>query len=193
MASVYATMFYFLLQFKILLYYPIYSIIMKLKGGDNMFFQFLFHSEKIVEVEMSASEKFLAIIEGLLKFELKEHQSQHHLLYTANTKLTLLKNQLPFHRSMSNSNLKIGQFHKEQYESLLKQMNELQAIVDCYMELQSDLTKMNHRLRFFYDEIDVIYDSFQFYNNQKIITKEQKTQFHLALREDCLNILRKVY
>ena len=157
-----------------------------------MFFQFLFHSEKIVEVEMSASEKFLAIIEGLLKFELQEHQSQHHLLYTANTKLTLLKDRLPFHRSKSQLNLHIGQFHKEQYESLLKQMNELQMIVDCYMELQIDLTKMNHRLRFYYDEIDMLYDSFTFYSEQKI-TKEEKTQFYLALREDCLNILRKIY
>lgn len=156
-----------------------------------MFFQTLFKKQKSIENEKSASEKFLVIINELLNKELPEHQSHHHILFTANVKLDTLKNLLNEHRKRCQFEHKVGQYHMEMYDQIRKQTSDLQGLIDCYTELHIDMDHMNHRLLFYYDKIDFLYDNYLNLLDGKFLS-ESNPLFWQAIKEDTLEVVRNI-
>lgn len=156
-----------------------------------MFFEALFKQQKQAVLELSSGEKFLVIIRELLNKELPEHLLQHHILYTANTKIESLNTLLTHHRNQCNVEFKVGQYHKEIYDLLRKQISNLQSLVDCYMELSVDVNQMDHRLLFHYDRINYLFDNYSQYKDGKFSTQTSQL-FWQALKEDILEIIQKI-
>ncbi|PYF04279.1 hypothetical protein [Ureibacillus chungkukjangi] len=156
-----------------------------------MFFQVLFKQPKKEKLEICPAEKLLILVRELLNKELPAHYSQHHILYTANTKLESLNSALEWHRTQGNLQLKLGQFHSQTHDQLRKQASDLQALVDGYMELNIDMTQMNHRLHFHYEEIHYIHENYVLFKEGRF-SNQSSQLFWQAVKEDVLSIIRKI-
>lgn len=156
-----------------------------------MLFQTLFKKQKPINHEKNASEKLLVIVNELLNKELPEHQSQHHILFTANVKLDTLKNVLNQHRSRCQLEHKVGQYHMEMYDQIRKQISDLQGLVNCYTELHIDMTHMNHRLLFYYDKINYLYENYLHLRDGTFL-REANPSFWKAIKEDTLEVVRNI-
>ena len=156
-----------------------------------MFFQTLFKQTKQETAEISAAQKLLILVRELLNKELPEHYTHHHILYTANSKLQSLNESLKSHRTQSNQNLKLGQFHSQMHDQLRKQASDLQVLVDGYMELNIDVNQMNHRLHFHYDQIHYLHHNYLLYLEGRFANPSSPL-FWQAVKEDVLEIIRKI-
>ncbi|MEL3961732.1 hypothetical protein MKZ01_10670 [Lysinibacillus endophyticus] len=157
-----------------------------------MFIQTLFKQErKDTSLEKTPADKLLEIILTLLNKELPQHQSQHHILFTANSNLEYLKNLLNYHRKQINPDFHTGQYHQNVYAQLQKQISQLQMLVDGYMELSIDIQQMNHRLHFHHDAIHYLYNNYKQTKEQNFY-KETEPMFWQCLKEDVLEIIKKM-
>ena len=156
-----------------------------------MFFQALFKQPNQEKLEIFPAEKLLILVRELLNKELPEHYTQHHILFTANTKLESLKNSLESHRNLVTPQSKIGQYHLEMHEKLRKEASDLQGLVDGYMELNIDMAQMNHRLHFYYDQIDYLHENYvQFMEGR--FANQSSHLFWIAVKDDVLKIIRNI-
>ncbi|HWK24418.1 MAG TPA: hypothetical protein VNS08_15425 [Ureibacillus sp.] len=156
-----------------------------------MFLHTLFKQPKQEILEISAAEKLLILVRELLNKELPDHQAHHHILLTANTKLEFLNESVRIHRSLVNHHMNLGQYHTQVIEPLRKQVSDLQALVDGYMELNIDVKQMNHRLHFHYDQINYLHENYRLYCDGRFATHSINA-FWQAVKEDVLDIIRKI-
>ncbi|RUL57038.1 MULTISPECIES: hypothetical protein [Lysinibacillus] len=157
-----------------------------------MFIQAFFKQDKQSQsVEITYAEKFLEITRTLLYKELPDHQTQHHILLTANRNIEHMNEQLTTHRKQIQPEYKLGQYHQQIYDELRKRISDLQTLIDGYMELNIDLQQMNHRLHFHHNAIDYLYNNY-FLTKEKAFDEQSEILFWKALKEDVLEIIRKV-
>ncbi len=156
-----------------------------------MFFHTLFKQPKQESAEICSAEKLLVLVREILNKELPEHLAHHHILLTANSKLESLNESLNYHRSQANNQFRLGQFHSQMHDQLRKQMSDLQALVDGYMELNIDISQMNHRLHFYYDQIQYLHENYKL-NLEGRFFDQSSQLFWQAIKEDVLDIIRKI-
>lgn len=156
-----------------------------------MFFQFFLKQDNHEKQEISPAEKLLMLVRELLSKELPEHCAHHHILFTANSKLETLKESLKYHHFQGNHQLKLGQFHLQMQNQLRKQISELQALVDGFMELSIDIKQMNHRLHFHYDQINYIHENYSLFQERRFCNQSSQL-FWQSVKDDVLDIIRKI-
>lgn len=156
-----------------------------------MFLQALFKQQKKQEEEICPAEKLLTLVRELLNKEFPEHRSHHHILFTANSHLEILRSHLDYHRDQLHAHNQLGNYHHEMVEQLSKKTSDLQCLVDGYMECHIDIKQMNHRLHFHHDQIIYLYENVQQFREKQTI-EEYSTLFWRAIKGDVLGILRKV-
>ena len=152
--------------------------------GICMFFQ-----SKEMVVEISLYDQLKTITTSLLNYELPNASARHHILYTANEKLQSLRETKELHFKESNMGYAIGRFHKNAYEHTLRAYNQLQLIIDGYMELNMENARehVNHRLRFQSEVIKYCYH--QLIYIEKLLDSNSREGFFTALKEDILPVL----
>lgn len=133
------------------------------------------------------------IVSTLLKKELPAHNSVHHLLYTANTKLEELRENTSYHRNYIDLNSSIGIFHKEAYEHTLKCFNQLQLLIDSYINLniEEERGRINRRLSLIDEKVNSIYLQIIEFNKFNILTTLEE-KFWMAVKEDTMPILAEI-
>lgn len=146
----------------------------------------MFFTKKKPELQPTVDlyDKTTFIARTLLVKELPQHNAQHHILYTANTQLIYYKELAETHRQQAFSTSALSAFHRQVYEQLTKKQQQLQLIIDTYMELHLDVPReaYNHRLRFDDQPIDLVYDELQ-RMQQYHLSSEQEPSFWQAIKE----------
>lgn len=140
---------------------------------------------KVVEQQKEdLYDKLTFITKTLLHKELPEHRAQHHILYTANMQLAHYRELAEMHRKQSFSSSALSFFHQQTYEQLLKKYNQLQLIIDTYMELHLDYPRdmYNHRLRLDDQNIDLVYDELHRMTDYRL-SPEHEQSFWQAIKE----------
>lgn len=149
---------------------------------------------KVVEQQKEdLYDKITFIVHTLLQKELPEHRAQHHILYTANTKLLHYRELAETHRKHAFSQSALSYFHQQTYEQLLKKHNQLQLIIDAYMELHLDTPRdtYNHRLRLDDQNIELVYDELHRINDYHLLP-EHEPSFWQAVKEQIFPTFAKL-
>nr|WP_106779989.1 hypothetical protein [Lysinibacillus timonensis] len=158
-----------------------------------MFFQ-VFEKKTAESVnKFDLYDQFQFIIVTILKRELPSHYEANHILYTANLRLEKLKELAAYHRKKINMYSSVGQFHREAYDFTIKQVNQLELIIDSYISLhiESDRQRINHRLSLIDDKVTMLYQELIDYTEQDILPQLQETYWN-SLKDDLMPLLAEL-
>lgn len=150
-----------------------------------MFFQF---KDKTV-TPLDTYDKISQLVKAILHFECPEHRAQHHILYTANTKLEAYREVQSFYRRYDDPNNALGRLSREAYELANNKYHQLFTIIRGYMYL-SDHNKrdhFNHHFRFSKEKIDDMFTFFKQMNHHEHLKLE--AVFYERLKEDITPLL----
>ena len=134
-------------------------------------------------------DKISALVRALLYVECPEHRSNHHILYTANTKLESYREARDFYRPLDDPSTSLGLFSREAYQLANQKYNQLYTIIRGYMHL-SDATRrehFNHHFRFSKEKIDAMHALFSKKEQHKQLGLE--TTFYEHLKNDLTPLL----
>ncbi|MER2190122.1 MAG: hypothetical protein ABS951_04115 [Solibacillus sp.] len=153
----------------------------------------MFFRSGTAQQKVDLYDKITFIVKTLLQKELPEHRAQHHLLYTANTQLAHYRELAETHRKQAFSQSALSYFHQQTYEQLLKKHNQLQLIIDAYMELHLDIPRdlYNHRLRLDDQNIELVYDELHRMKDYNL-SQEHEPSFWQAIKEQIFPTFAKL-
>lgn len=145
-------------------------------------------SKEIEKIDLYAQMN--TIVFTLLKQELPELNTRHHLLYTANVKLETYRTASQYHRQRANVQTAIGTYHKKASEENLKRFNQLQILIEAYIQLSiiEERHLLNHRLRMKDLTINSTYEELQAKQDITLSAAQEET-FWNALKEDILPVI----
>ncbi len=158
-----------------------------------MFFQTFSKKQFEERPKTDLCEQLQFIVNSILNYELPTHYSANHILFTANIRLSELKELASNHRKNINLNTSIGTFHKNAYELLSKKANQLDLIIESYIIIhkETDRNNLNHRLRLIDDKIIALYNELIEFNNQTFLPQLVE-QFWQAFKDDLMPILAEL-
>mgnify|MGYP001285160393 FL=1 len=133
------------------------------------------------------------IVTTLLKREIPSNGQMHQIILNTNKKIQELTTTASYHRKHMNMYTSVGTFHKEAHEHTLKDLNQLQLLLDHFILLNIDEERdqINHRLRFHNQKIESIYNEITEYRKRSVhFTLEEK--FWKAIKEDLMPILAEL-
>jgi len=154
-------------------------------GGIKMFFQLKEAPKKTLDTYDKISE----LVRAILDFECPDHRANHHILYSANSKLESYREARDFYRPFDNPSTSIGQFSRDAYQLANQKYNQLYTIIRGYMHLSDEKQRehFNHHFRFSKEKIDAMYTLF---SNKELHKQLQlEAAFYQCLKEDITPLL----
>lgn len=153
----------------------------------------MFSRKTAIQQKEDLYEKITFIVKTLLHKELPEHRAQHHILYTANTQLANYRELTEIHRKQTFSGSALSFFHQQTYEQLLKKHNQLQLLIDAYMELHLDYSRdmYNHRLRLDDQNIELVYDELHRMTDYQLSVEHERS-FWQAIKDQIFPTFAKL-
>ncbi|WP_274309575.1 hypothetical protein [Solibacillus daqui] len=150
-----------------------------------MFFQLKEAPKKTLDTYDKISELVCAI----LYFECTDHSANHHILYSANSKLESYREARDFYRPFDDPSTSLGQFSREAYQLANQKYNQLYTIIRGYMYLSDDTQRehFNHHFRFSKEKIDTFHALFSNKDHHKQLQLE--TSFYEHLKNDVAPLL----
>ncbi|MBM7607049.1 ribosomal protein L17 [Lysinibacillus composti] len=147
------------------------------------------------EVTKDLYDQLQFIVTTLLQREIPSGNAMHQILFKANIQLEELRQSTAYHRKHISMNNKIGIFHKEAYELTLKQLNQLQLIIDSYISLnnEDDRKRLNRRLSLVDNQINELYLQVNEFTKVKTKTiRDIEEKFWKAVKEDLFPLLAEI-
>ena len=153
----------------------------------------MFFRKTVEQHKEDLYDKITFIVHTLLLKELPEHRAQHHILYTANTTLLHYRELAETHRKQALSPSTLHDFHQHAYEQLLKKHNQLQLMIDTYIELHLDTPRemYNHRLRLDNHNIELVYNELHRVKDYNLLP-EYEPSFWQAIKEQIFPTFTKL-
>lgn len=155
--------------------------------------QIVVPNEQVITKDLYDQLQF--IVTTLLQREIPSGNAMHHILFKANIQLEELRQSTAYHRKHISMHNKIGIFHKEAYDLTLKQLNQLQLIIDSYISLnnEDDRKRLNHRLSLVDNQINELYLQVnEFTKVKNKIIRDIEEKFWKALKEDLFPLLAEI-
>ncbi|AWE06809.1 hypothetical protein DCE79_05090 [Lysinibacillus sp. 2017] len=136
-----------------------------------MFFQL---KEKPVKSH-ETYDKIFELVKAVLHFECPDHRANHHILYTANTKLENYREARDFYRPFDDPSSELGLLSREAYQLATKKYNQLYTIIRGYMHLceENKREHFNHHFRFHVQKIEAMYKLYENKSAQQLLQIEE--------------------
>lgn len=134
-------------------------------------------------------DKIFELVTAVLHFECSDHRSNHHILYTANTKLEAYRDAKDFYRPFNNPASELGLLSREAYQTATNKYNQLYTIIRGYMHLSDDSRRdhFNHHFRFQKEQITAMHALFERKQERQLLNLE--SLFFERLKDDLTPLL----